>query len=379
MKLNNKGFSLVELLGVMVILGIVLGLSIAQYRRHIYETIQKSYDLMAENMEYAAENYFIDHPLETSVTVEDLVELNYIEPVNDPSRQANDDDLCEGKIRKKTIEGEEEGALDKSELAVSVCCIDYAYTYRYPSNEKTKDKYCKVYPYDIKKIKNIKVLNVYPAPAYANNVSSWMSTYGKGLIQVAPVYIDDFNANPEHYLIDSEGNWKYDVVIFGFADCNGGKDLNTTSKNLTAEYMEQGGSVIFGHDTIIEYSGGHPNFRSLAKYVNIENYKPWSWVGKNKVIINRKGIFTTYPYDIGEEGTVLTIPTSHTSGQRANGDVWLVFDGIADDASKVYLTTYGNNAMIQIGHSNGAATPDEQKILTNIIFYTLAKQYVEED
>ena len=33
------------------------------------------------------------------------------------------------------------------------------------------------------------------------------------------------------------------------------------------------------------------------------------------------------------------------------------------------MITYNNIAMIQTGHSNGAATSDEQKILSNLIFY----------
>ncbi len=34
-----------------------------------------------------------------------------------------------------------------------------------------------------------------------------------------------------------------------------------------------------------------------------------------------------------------------------------------------YLTTWNNVAMIQTGHSNCAATPDEQKVLANTLFY----------
>ena len=378
MKLNNKGFSLVELLATMVILGLILAVGVAEYRKYIRQTTEQVYDDMAQSIYSATENYIMDHPTATKVDVETLIEENYLEPIYDPGAQ-KEEEQCAAKVIVSTEDSDDVTTLSNKNYSVSLCCTKYEYTYRYPEENKTKDKYCKVYPYDIKQIKDIKVLNVYPSPSYANNVSGWMDTYGKGLIHVAPVYIKDFNKDPDYYLIDDKGDWKYDVVIFGFADCNGGEDLNLLSRDAIEQYMKQGGSVIFGHDTIIEYSGGHPYFRSLAKYVNIENYKPWSWVGKNKVIISRKGIFTTYPYDIGEEGTVLTIPTSHTSGQRAKGDVWLTFDGIADDANKVYLTTYGNNAMIQIGHSNGAATEDEQKILTNIIFYTVAKQYVEEE
>ncbi|MEE1253005.1 MAG: Cna B-type domain-containing protein, partial [Bacteroidales bacterium] len=57
--------------------------------------------------------------------------------------------------------------------------------------------------------------------------------------------------------------------------------------------------------------------------------------------------------------------------QYAKGDIWLEFvgGGPYGPNNNFYLTTYNNCAMIQTGHSNGSATPDEQKILANLIFY----------
>ena len=40
-----------------------------------------------------------------------------------------------------------------------------------------------------------------------------------------------------------------------------------------------------------------------------------------------------------------------------------------DMNSKYYLTTWNNTAMIQTGHSNGASTEDERKVLANTLFY----------
>ena len=382
MKLNNKGFSLVELLGVMVVLGIVITMAIGQYRKYIYQTIQDSYDLMAQNLETASENYFIDHPLDTSVTIDELVEQEYIEPVNDPSREADDDDTCDAKIRRSLPEDKEEGALDKYNYAVSICCKDYTYTYKYPDFQKSQDKYCKANPYDISEIKDIKVLNVYPyhssSKIYGNQLESWMKAYGKGIINVTPVYIVDFNANPEKYLGES-GKWNYDEIVFGFVDCNGSQDLTAHASELVDQYLNEGGAAIFGHDTLtIKGCGSHTNFNKLAYHVNLELTKN-PYTASTKVKISRKGIFTEYPWKIGDVGTSLTIPTSHVYGQVAHGDVWITFDMNETEANKIYLSTWGNNAFIQTGHSNGSATPDEQKIIANIIFYTFAKQYVEDD
>jgi prepilin-type N-terminal cleavage/methylation domain-containing protein len=377
MKLNNKGFSLVELLGVMVVLGVVLTMAIGQYRKYIYQTIQESYDLMAQDLETASENYFIDHPLDTSVTIEELVEQEYIEPVNDPSREADDDDTCQGKIRKKTTEATEDGALDLDNLSVSICCKDYNYTYKYPDNEKSQDKYCKAYPYDLKKINNIRVLNVYPNPTYANYVDNWMKTYGKGIINVTPVYIDEFNKTPGVYL-GKKGNWNYDEIVFGFCDANNNKDLSPEASALVDEFLGNGGAAVFGHDTL---TVGRPNFQKLADYLNItfDNNTDWQKYSGTKVTIKRAGVFTEYPYKIGDLGSELTIPLSHVYRQVAHGDVWLTFSGISDPTRSIYLSTWGNNALIQTGHSSGQATADEQKIIANIIFYMVAKQYVEDE
>lgn len=382
-KLNNKGFSLIELLGVMVILSLILVAGVAQYRKYIKQVTDDAYNLMAESLEAASDNYFIDHPFAESVTVDELVEGNYIEAPDDPSRKADTDDTCSGKIRRK-ISDEETGSdsLETSETSVSLCCKDYTYTYKYPGEVRMQDKYCKALPYDIKKIKNIKVLNVYPyhssAHVTGDQLKGWMDTYGKGLIQVTPVYILDFNKAPEKYL-GTEGKWNYDEVVFGFVDCNGSQDLSKEAAELVDQYLNTGGAAIFGHDTLTRAGcGNHTNFNTLAKHVNMDLNGWHQYASGTKVNIVRSGIFTEYPYKIGDVGTELTIPKSHVYGQVAHGDVWITFNGEFAEEDKVYLSTYGNNAFIQTGHSNGNATADEQKIIANIIFYMVAKQYSED-
>ena len=379
-KLNNKGFSLIELLAVMVILGVILAAGVAQYRKYIVKTTEDAYNIMAHSLDDAANNYFMDHPFAEAVTVDELVEGNYIEPLDDPSRKADTDETCSGKIRKKISESED--GIDLTETSVSLCCKDYNYTYKYPQDQKITDKYCKALPYDIKEIKNINVLNVYPYHSSQNvkgdQLKGWMDSYGKGLIHVTPVYILDFNNDPEKYL-GKEGNWNYDEVVFGFVDCNGYQDLSKKAAELVDLYLETGGAAIFGHDTLTRAGcGNHSNFNTLAKHVNLQLNGWHQYASGTKVSIVRNGVFTEYPYKIGNIGTELTIPTSHVYGQVAQGDVWITFNGAFAEEDKVYLSTYGNNAFIQTGHSNGSATPDEQKIIANIIFYMVAKQYVEE-
>ena len=225
---------------------------------------------------------------------------------------------------------------------------------------------------DYKTVTEVKVLQVYPISNASNQLKTWMETngYGKGIIKVDSVSIEDYNNNPNAYLKDSDGNYKYQVIFFGTWDSNNNKDLSGASAAATLEFIKHGYGCILGHDTI--YYSAHPNFNQIAPYADIDVVTSWPNSAVTKVQIVKKGLFTTYPWEIGEIGTVLTIPAAHTLTQYAKGDIWLKFVGgdPYGPNNNFYLTTHNNVAMIQTGHSSGAATEDEQKILANLIFYT---------
>jgi prepilin-type N-terminal cleavage/methylation domain-containing protein len=378
-KLNNKGFTLVEMLAVIAILSIMMGAAIQNYTRYKEKARNQAYDTMASSAEEAAEEYVMDHATATEVTFQTLLEQDYLNSLADPRDSSLN---CDGKVVIKTEAATSKGSLESSKYYVSVCCTNYSYTYTFPGGEKEKDKYCKAYPYDINTVINdgVKVLNVYPNRSYATYLKEWMSSLGDAAksIEVTPVYIVDFNNDPQTYL-GTSGNWNYDVIVFGFSDCNSSKDLNETSANLVDKFLSEGNSAIFGHDTITTGCGNHVNFIKLQSYVNIQATTDLNWTGQTQVTIQKKGIFTEYPFSIGDVGTTLTIPRCHVYGQVASGDVWLTFNGISNTAKSIYLTTWGNNAFIQTGHSSGQATDDEKKIIANIILYAKAKQYGIED
>ena len=233
-------------------------------------------------------------------------------------------------------------------------------------------------------VNKVKCLQIYPISNASNQLKTWMETsgYGKGIIKIDSVHIDTFNANPDAYLKDSNGNYKYDVIFFGTWDENNGKDLSAKSKLSVEQYIKSGRGCITGHDTLC-YSPGrqHVNFNSLASYFGIKFHNlygnPNSYNNKStNVRIIKKGLFTIYPWYIGEVGTVLTIPQAHNLGQRINNaNKWLEFCNInsgcatAQSIDNYYLATYNNCANIMTGHSSGQATADEQKILANLIFY----------
>ncbi|MFT9056735.1 MAG: DUF5057 domain-containing protein, partial [Ethanoligenens sp.] len=251
-----------------------------------------------------------------------------------------------------------------------------------------------------------KVLNIYPVvtptvsfttwqgksytlPKSAS-LKMWMETpngydskgYGKSLISVDTVSIADFNANQDAYLKNADGSYKYDVLYFGAWDSNGNQDLSATAESRTDAFIKTGRGVLFGHDTMVSNDRiSMPNFYKLAHYCNIQTIPKYTILGGTQIKVSKKGLLTNYPWKIGDVGTVLNVPLSH-SNQLAFGDVWMTYqqpyaypnsteaNGSGGQGTNTfYLTSWSNCAMIQTGHSNGEATPDEQRVTANTLFY----------
>ncbi|AOQ23147.1 hypothetical protein MTAT_16770 [Moorella thermoacetica] len=296
----------------------------------------------------------------------------------------------------------------------------------------------------------VKVLNIYPPVGdpitftnwkgqrftlpKAASLKKWMEEpnaehpkgYGMGLIEVDAVSVPNFNANPAGYLKNPDGSWKYDVIFNGSWDVNADYDLNANSLPIVEEFIRSGHGYLTGHDTMFGDPYTNTYTRKLRRYFRIKIGHPFdywnappgeidyknlnmpsypSWVGSTTVKIVKKGLLTNYPWKIGEPGTVLNVPFSHSTSQYAFGDVWLVYTndsqvgynggptygwqmfppgtapndvmnpGPPDDpndpggTNNFYLTTWSNTAMVNTGHSNCEATPDEQKIIANTLFY----------
>ncbi|SFR65026.1 OmpL47-type beta-barrel domain-containing protein [Anaeromicropila populeti] len=216
----------------------------------------------------------------------------------------------------------------------------------------------------------VKVLEIYPK---VSTLTGWVGSYGQGKITCTATTIEAFNANPSMI-------WNYDVIAFGFWDSNNEKDLTASSAAVLKQYIEQGYGVLFGHDTVAGNKASVRVFNNFVGYVNVElspYTSGWTWpaysCGGTTVTIQKKGLLTNYPYQIGDVGTVLTIPNAHTVGQKALGDVWMTFPTGTNLIYNAYLTTWNNCALIQTGHSSGAATVDEQKLIMNTLFYLAQK------
>ena len=288
------------------------------------------------------------------------------------------------------------------------------YTYKAYKKSNDSDEFQTISMIDLDENKIIKVLNIYPysltskfpttksttfttwdnktftLPTSAS-LKEWMEKpieghpkgYGMGIIEVTPVAQHEFNENPEYYLKDENG-WKYDVVVNGLWDGNAQEDLTDESIKIIKEFISDGMGYLIGHDTIngqSSYTDRKSNqlrdFINIKTFVDLDEFSSAiPFIRGNIIEVRKKGLLLNYPYNIGDIGTVLNVPESHSTAQLAFGDVWMSYKdkgGISDangnGTNNFYLTTWNNVAMIQTGHSKGQATPDEQKLLANTIFY----------
>ncbi len=129
--MNKKGFSLVELLGTITIMGILMGIAIGAYSRYIDSTRKKAYETLVKSSITAMEEYIVDHPTATTATINDLYEKDYLERPTDPSSSEN---ICDGKVTRTTGVGDGSTILPDENYTVVLCCINYNYTY--PNNGK---------------------------------------------------------------------------------------------------------------------------------------------------------------------------------------------------------------------------------------------------
>lgn len=117
MKLNNKGFSLIEILAVVAIMGITSGLAVAAYTGYQDKVQHDSYKAMESAAHAAAQNYIQQYGIvipsngtKRTITVQTLVNSGLLSKLEDPkakgatchdgsyvnvSKQASDKDKLE--------------------------------------------------------------------------------------------------------------------------------------------------------------------------------------------------------------------------------------------------------------------------------------------
>jgi len=128
---SSKGFSLVELLGVMVVLGILLSMGIGAYTRYRKSAANSAYEIMSKNAASAAENYFMDHVGYDSVSFEELIDGNYLEPTKDPMFEG---EICGGTVNIFDKTEQQGTVLESNVYKVIVNCRKHDSCNLYPAD-----------------------------------------------------------------------------------------------------------------------------------------------------------------------------------------------------------------------------------------------------
>ena len=128
--MNKKGFSLVELLGVIVLLGVLAIIGVGAYTRYKDIAVKRAIDTLIKSSRQAAENYFFDNNGASSVTLEYLVDKGYLENRQDPYHTTKQ---CSGTVTKSNGgSSTKEGVLTSYNYTVSITCSGHNFCKKYP-------------------------------------------------------------------------------------------------------------------------------------------------------------------------------------------------------------------------------------------------------
>jgi len=135
--MNNKGFTMVELLGVVVLLGILMAAAIGGVSIYKDKAAEQAYDTIAKTAMNATKNYMMDYPSKKKnvgefeiIDITDLYEDQYMEIPADPR---NDGKACGGEVKAIIIENGTGGSkLQEYKYEVKVCCTNYSKLYKFP-------------------------------------------------------------------------------------------------------------------------------------------------------------------------------------------------------------------------------------------------------
>ena len=154
-RLNQKGFTLIEIIGAVTILSIITVLALRAYVSYLDWSRKKAFDNMAKSASTAAEQYIMDYPHRSieeskaveltrdeidqySVSFEELVNLGYLSDTNDPMGGGN----CSGRVVIGSIppDPNNKRALEKYMFVVHECCSAYHARYVYSYDTKTYEE-----------------------------------------------------------------------------------------------------------------------------------------------------------------------------------------------------------------------------------------------
>lgn len=134
--MNNKGFTMVELLGVVLILGILMTTAVVGVSKYKENAERDAVEVLANTAMNSSKNYLLDYPSDNTtviVSISDLYDKQYMERPTDPKVK---DKVCTGQVKIiRTNPAASAASIKKYRYEVKVCCTGYSKLYKFP--EKT--------------------------------------------------------------------------------------------------------------------------------------------------------------------------------------------------------------------------------------------------
>lgn len=130
--MNKKGFTLIEILASLVIIGLISGIAIGGTTMYLDKTRQQAYDAMVKTLYAAAESYIIERGVLVSevngLTLDSstLISNGYIKELEDP-KSGGENQQCTGSVnvqRRKNTGSK----LDEYTYTVTLECSTYTTT-----------------------------------------------------------------------------------------------------------------------------------------------------------------------------------------------------------------------------------------------------------
>lgn len=135
-KLNKKGFTLVELLAVITILGILMVITVGALFRHLVNSKQQAMETIASSSYDGMVMYMMDNNImlnkneSISVTIDTLYNDQRIKRPTDPYK---DDGMCTGKVTVINKTSTSTVGLEDYRYTVEVnCAAGHSYKQTYP-------------------------------------------------------------------------------------------------------------------------------------------------------------------------------------------------------------------------------------------------------
>ena len=186
-----------------------------------------------------------------------------------------------------------------------------------------------------------------------------------------------YEPNYSHEVI----NGKYDMIIFGFADCYNGcgsTTLNPNAVQSVKNFIQSGQSVMFTHDVMFGENNIWVNeFGSIVGQI-----QPWTDLGNgapNPSTSTKQvnsGLMTNYPFQLGEN---ISIALTHNQYYTLNLEdeniiSWYNIVGssrdVYDSWNHYYTYSNGNVTYSGTGHvgTTSAFPEEEQKLFVNTMY-----------